>query len=53
MYKTDLVFCASYEDGTSATENYTKRMKHTQPESFGSKRLLSDKCEIPSSDAII
>ena len=43
---------ATYEDGQVPVESYTKRMKHTQARSHGSKVLLSDKCEYSSSDAI-
>ena len=45
MYETDLLFCASYEDGTSTTESYTERMKHIQATSHDSKGLPSDKRE--------
>jgi len=40
--ETDLAFCASYKDGTSAS---TEHMKHTPATRHDSKRLLSDKRE--------
>ena len=39
--------------GQVPAESYNKHTEHTQAKSHDFKWLLSDKCEIPSSDTII
>jgi len=45
IYKTDLAFCASYKDGTSASRELHDCLNHTPATRHDSKRLLSDKHE--------